>query len=194
MAKKQAGKQQAPVQRAISFNSPGLGLAGTLYANDFGRGAADHQLEGYLYDSEGKEWLFRGLLQGVEFVPKETRGAPKKTGRNVAVYLASVCLRQGARRAGIVRFSVLENLRELWADLPTDDRSLRRLIQDGKKATGDSRVVFAGVAIAALWRHFEQQEDGGFTVRGDGWRWAPDMAAAQYGDLLLRVRVRQGQE
>ena len=194
MAKKQAGKQQAPVQRAISFNSPWLGLAGTLYANDFGRGAADHQLEGYLCDSEGKEWLFRGSLQGGEFVSKETRGAPKKTGRSVAVYLASVCLRRGAHRAGIVRFSVLEKLRELWTDLPADDRSLRRLIQDGKKATGDSHVVLAGAAIAALWRDFEQQEDGGFTVRGVGWRWAPGMAAALYGDVFLRARVRQGQE
>ena len=198
MTKKQAGQRQIPDQRAIEAVFPsaqkGLGLSGTLFANDFGRGATEHHLEGYLSDPDGNEWFFRGLLQGVEFVSKETRGAPQKTGRNVAVYLASEWLRCAAHGDGIRRFSMLEKLRELWPSLPADDRSLRRLLADGKKTAGDSRVVFAGVAIVAQWRDFEQHQAGGFTVRGTGWRWAPGMDAALFGDVLLRVRVRQGQE
>lgn len=198
MTKKQAGGRQIPVQRAIEagFSSVATGreLRGTLYANDFGRGATEHQLEGYLSDSEGHEWLFRGLLQGVEFVSKETRGAPKKTGRNVALYLAAQCMRAYAQADGVRRFSVLEKLRESWEGLPTDDRSLRRLLELGEKAAGGLPVVLSGVAIVAQWREFKRHEDGGFTVRGTGWRWALGMDAALHGDVFLRARVRQGRE
>lgn len=198
MTKKQAGGRQIPVQRAIEagFSSVATGreLHGTLYANDFGRGATEHQLEGYLSDREGHEWLFRGLLQGVEFVSKETRGAPKKTGRNVALYLAAQCMRAAVQTDGVRRFSVLKKLRELWGDLPADDSTLQRNLKLGEKAAGGLPVVLAGVAIVAQWREFEQHEDGGFTVRGTGWRWAPGMDAALHGDVLLRVHVRQAQE
>lgn len=198
---------QRAIEAAITRSDTGEKLTGTLYANDFSDGAVIHQLAGYLTDSQGDSWKFLGELGGVQFVPKETRGAPKKTARNVALFLACEWLRsQEAEGSNVSHAAVLEKLRELWAaltlDLTFEDKTLREQVSAGKDAVKGASLLShfnpahltAGAVIAAEWREFNRHGDGGFSVKGEGWRWQYGMEHATHGALVLNVRVSQGEK
>lgn len=97
-------KPKKPVQRAIEIliqnTESGDSVKGIFYANDFGDGATEHALDGHFTDARGKTRRFFGRLSGVQFVPVETRGAPKKVARDVALFLAYEWFRGNAERDG----------------------------------------------------------------------------------------------
>lgn len=193
-----------PIQRAIEVlirhRGSGDALTGLFYANDFGDGATIHPLDGYLTDSRGNTHRFSGRLSGVQFVPLETRGAPKKTGRDVALHLAYMWFLGCAKRLGIAKpeASARENVLQLWSDKGfrgvSEETHLRRHLRTGQRVARGLDLLrseafdmgLGGAVIAAPAAAFvcEQRR---ISIDGRGWFWSHGTETAVYGKLSVAV-------
>ena len=193
-------RRRTPVQRAILFQAAVSGdasrqISGTLYANDFGDGATTHSLDGYLTDWRGVERRFSGRLDGVQFVSPETRGAPKKTGRDVALHLAYMWFLGRAKRLMVAKpeNSARENVMQLWMDKGfrgvSEETHLRRHLRTGVRAAhGLSLLRFEvsgpnadGAVIPAPTDAFTIEQER-IAINGKGWFWRHGMEIAVYGN------------
>lgn len=192
-------KLKKPIDRAIDVFIGRQGeaqeLRGTFYARDFGDQSTEHVLEGHLTDSRGQTRRFFGQLSGLQFVSRETRGAPKKTGRDVALYLAymwflgAVKLRvTGAER------EAREQVMELWAKDgfvgATEETHLRKRLSEGRKVVhGLSLLHYVctsnapdGAMVAAPAKAFDLQMGVRIGINGPGWFWRYGMEEAVYSN------------
>lgn len=203
-------RRKTPVQRAIdfqaTFNDASQWLRGTLYANDFCDGATAHQLEGYLTDQHGVERRFSGRLDGVQFVSKEARGAPKKTGRDVALHLAYMWFLGRAKRSEVGRpeSDAREQVMQLWIANGfrgvSEETHLRKRMRAGAQAAyGLSLLRFeahdvkeGGAVIAAPTEAFVF-EQGRISVSGQGWFWRYGMEAAVHGGHSATIPLTKEQ-
>ena len=196
-----------PIQRSIEIliqpRGSGDGLKGMFYTNDFGDGAAEHPLDGHLTDSQGVTRRFFGRLSGVQFVPVETRGAPEKVARDVALYLAYQWFFGNALRDGkpwpkrIAKQGVLD----LWAGRgfkgASEETHLnKRVKQGGKTVHGLSlmRYVCAGVSpdgavIAAHEDVFDCRPGEYIGINGPGWFWQYGMETAIQGNFTAGANL-----
>lgn len=195
-------RPRTPIQQAIQvvIGSPQTGrvLKGILYANDFGDGATSHYLEGYLSDPQGLRGKVSGHLSGIQFVPRKTRGAPKKTGRNVALFLAYqwfifLAVSRGESR---VPTSVVQEVMGLWEQAgfkgATEETHLRKLIKAGAEEINGYRILrqdttadgtARGVMVAAPEDTVSLLPDGHIRLNGPGWMWCYGEEMAAYGQL-----------
>ncbi len=196
-----------PIQRSIEVlikpRDDEAGLRGMFYANDFGDGATEHVLQGHLTDWQGTTRRESFVLSGVQFVDKETRGAPKKKSRDVALYLAYMwslgCAQRDraaipekvARAERVAR----EHVMELWANKGfagvSEETHLRKRLRVGRNVVhGLSLLHFVctdsapdGAMVAAPDETFDAQVGVRIGVNGLGWFWRHGMEDAVYGHL-----------
>lgn len=190
-----------PIQRAIEIlirhRGSGNALKGMFYTNDFGDGALEHSLEGHLTDSRGETRRFSGRLSGVQFVPVETRGAPRRTSRDVALFLAYQWFLGNAKREVEAKAekAAREGVLELWAAHGfkgvTEEVHLRKRINAGAEAvhglslmhyvcTGESPD---GTVIAAHTDAFDLRPGEYMGINGPGWFWQYGMEEAIQGNF-----------
>ena len=187
-----------PVQRAIDVQielCKGVELRGTAYRNDYGDGATTHTLDGRLTGADGTTYRFLGTLRGVRFEKIETRGATKKTGRNLALYFAFRLFQAG----GMSKPNARKEVQEMWdkkgwkgvaQDTQRDD-----LIRKGEKAAKGLRVfafVFedSGGAVFALPHAANQTATNvSIDLKGNGWIWFLGMECAEYGHIEYSAPV-----
>lgn len=201
---------KTPIQRAVHVQVFATGdtspsLAGMMHGIDFGDGATTHRLEGYLTDSRGVERRFLAQLDGVQFVTVETRGAPKKTGRDVALHLAYLLFLGRAKRnarGSMVRAESMarESVMRLWAERcyrgVSEETHLNTLKRRGRRVTcGLSFLRFeaddgdVGSTVIALPESAFVLEQQRISLNGKGWLWQHGMETAVYGTLSLVIPV-----
>ncbi len=202
-------KQKKPIQQAIEavIWSPQTGdeLRGTFYANDFGDGAKEHHLDGYLTNSQGVKSKFQGRLSGVQFAPREARGAPRKTARDVALFLAFKWFH--ATGGGASKTVVERNARDcvmgLWAELGykgvTEETHLRKRLKSGAGAlNGLSLLRYVcttdapdGAVVAAPYSAFDLRRGESMSINGSGWFWRYGMEAAVQGRFSAKTSLSE---
>ena len=188
-----------PIQRAIEVlirhRITGQELTGTVYANDFSDAETVHHLEGHLADAQGGAVKFVGQLSGVQFVPVETRGAPKKVDRDVALFLAYQWFLGNAKREteAKARNVARQGVMELWATNGfkgvTEETHLTKRVKAGAQAVhGLSLMHYVctgvnpdGVMIAAHEDAFDWRPGEYVGINGHGWYWRYGMEAAIEG-------------
>lgn len=168
----------------------GVALQGTAYTNDYGDGATTHTLDGRLKGLDGTLYRFWATLMGVRFEKIETRGATKKTGRNIALYFAF----QLFLKYGMGEPDARKKVQALWDEKGwkgvAQDTQLNDLIRKGKGAAKSFRTfTFAGEnstvgAVIALPHAASQTAaNGRIELNGDGWIWSLGMECAEYGRI-----------
>lgn len=199
-----------PVQRAVEIlvrnRVSGDSLEGLFYANDFGDGADVHLLDGHLTDSRGVTRRFSGQLSGVRFTPMAKQGAPKKVGRDVALFLAYRWFLGGAT-APREKSRARQEVMELWAvqgfkgaseethlrkrlhagEKAAQGLSRLRVVTDGKAADGHANATRDGVVIAAPPDAFDVRPGEHVAINGFGWYWRLGMEEAVQGRLSAGV-------
>ena len=199
-----------PIQRAIEIfirnRVSGASLEGIFYANDFGDGAAEHSLDGHLTDSQGDIYRFSGRLSGVQFVQVETRGAPVKTARDVALFLAYRWF-LGGDTAPKAKSKARQGVMDLWAAQgfkgASEETHLRkrllagaavagglsrlRVVTDGKVPGGNAKAAMDGMVVAAPPDAFDVRPREHVAVDGLGWYWRYGMEKAVPGHLSVGV-------
>lgn len=199
-----------PIQRAIQilirYPASGYALNGVVYANDFSDGATLHHLEGYLTDAQGAACKFVGQLEGLQFVPVETRGAPVKVARDVALFLAYRWF-LGGGIAAKAKSNARQGVMDLWAAQgfkgASEETHLRKRLSAGEKSThglsrlrvvtdGSAVVGLAnggpdGMVIAAPPDAFDVRPGECVAINGRGWYWRYGMEKAVQGHLSAGV-------
>lgn len=195
-------RRSNPIQRAIQvvIASPERGreVMGILYANDFGDGATRHSVEGYLTGPQGVQWKASGHLSGIQFEPMPSKGAPKKIGRNVALFLAYQWFFFPAVLLGETRMPavVLRWVMDLWQNRGfkgvTEETHVRKLVKAGAECMSGYRLLRqettidgkpSGVVFAVPQGTFSVLPDGQIGLHGPGWMWRYGEEEAVYGRL-----------
>lgn len=192
-------KPKKPVQRSIEIliqnTESGDSLEGIFYASDFGDGATEHVLDGHFTDTRGETRRFFGQLSGVQFVPVETRGAPVKVARDVALFLAYQWHLGAAKRADVAyaERDAREGVMNLWAAQGfkgvSEEKHLRRRLKAGAATVyGLSLLRYEcatptpdGMVIAALESVFDMRPGEYMGINGPGWFWRYGMEEAIEG-------------
>ncbi len=197
-----------PTQRAIEVifrnRSDNSVAGGMFYTHDFGDGATRHRLEGHLTDQEGRTLRLSFDLSGLQFVPVENRGRPKKTARNVAFFLAhrwflGIAIRTKKPRA---ESKALDDAMLLWQSLGfqgvSDEAHARKLLKAGKEAACGLSLLHVdatngahadGVVIAADESTFDMRPGEYMGINGDGWFWRYGMEKAEWGKLTAGAHL-----
>lgn len=194
-------KPKKPVQRAIGIliqnTESGDSLEGIFYANDFGDGATEHALDGHFTDTRGETRRFFGRLSGVQFVPVETRGAPVKVARDVALFLAYQWHLGAAKRGAEARAErdARQGVMNLWEARgfkgASEETHLCRRLKAGAEAVhGLSLLRYEcatptpdGLVIAALESVFDMRPGEYMGINGPGWFWRYGMEQAIEGNF-----------
>lgn len=192
-------KPKKPVQRAIEIliqsTESGDSVKGIFFANDFGAGATEHVLDGHFTDTRGETRRFFWRLSGVQFVPVETRGAPVKVARDVALFLAYQWHLGAAKRADVAyaERDAREGVMNLWAAQGfkgvSEERHLRRRLKAGAETVYGLSLLRHecatptpdGMVIAALESVFDIRPGEYMGINGPGWFWRYGMEEAIKG-------------
>lgn len=188
---------KTPTQRAIEvlIRSKKQGEAlmdGTVYANDYGDAVSTHAIGGRLVDRQGAEYTVSGLLSGFVFVPTETRGRPRKVGRDEALWMAFRWYLADSGTEADAREKVM-SLWEAkdWRGIGTSDRThMNKKLRDTEKrmlTDGHSLIFYHttdkldGVVIAMNRSAFDTVTPQQLSGAGEGWVWRFGTERADYG-------------
>lgn len=200
-------KPKKPIQRAIDVliksSVSDDALQGVFYTNDFRDGATEHLLDGHLTDSQGATRRFSGRLSGMQFVPVETRGAPAKVARDVALFLAYQWFLGIAERVAPARAesAARQGVMELWAAQDftgvSEETHLRKRLKTGAAAVhGLSLLHYVctsadpdGMVVAALEEVFDLRPGEYMGINGPCWLWQYGMEAAIQGSFTAGAQL-----
>lgn len=182
----------------------GSEMSGTLYANDFGDGATKHLLDGHLTDLYGATSRFSGHLSGVQFMPRETRGAPIKIARDVALFLAYQWFLGIAKSGAKAKpeSEAQQDVMELWAGRGfkgvNEETHLRKRLKSGTNSVrGLSLMHYVckstapdGAMVAALNDAFDLRPGECIGMNGPGWYWRYGTEVAFQGSFTVRAQLK----
>ncbi|TXJ04645.1 MAG: hypothetical protein E6Q29_14395 [Alicycliphilus sp.] len=162
-----------------------------IHILDYKDGATQHLFSGHLAIGSAPLQRIDGRLTGIQFVHQETRGAPKKTGRDVALFLAFMWFMGVSRDRGLdvkqAKSEALQLVMELWGERgfkgATEETHLRKRIKVGERRLyGSSLLRYEvdsktpdGVLIAGPQSVFDIRRHEWMGVDGVCWFW-------RYGD------------
>lgn len=186
-------QSRRPVSRAIDVLielSKDVELRGTAYRNDYGDGATTHILDGRLTGADGCTYRFSAELKGVLFKKIETRGAKRKTGRNLALYFAFRLF----LGCGVGRPEARRKVQALWEEKGwkgvAQDTQRDTLIRNGATVAKGFSVLtcvgekpFEGAVVALKHAAFQITANERMAASGEGWFWSSGMECAKFGHI-----------